>query len=338
MNTLTVDLGDRSYPITIERGGLRRAGTLLNLRRRVLLVTDSGVPPVYSETVAAACDNVFRTVIPQGEATKSLASAQGLWELMLDNGFSRGDCVVAVGGGMCGDLAGFAAACYMRGIAFYNIPTTLLSQVDSSIGGKTAVDLNGVKNIIGTFYQPHAVLIDPDVLETLPCRLRAEGMIEAVKMALVFDAELFDRLTEAQDPYADLDDVLSRVLALKQTVVEQDERDTGRRNLLNFGHTLGHGVESASRGALYHGECVGLGMLPMCSPSVRERLLRFLERLGAPVIWRGDTAAVWQAVLHDKKLSESGINAVFVDEPGRGYLRRIQPEELRSRLEGAWKS
>ena len=156
-----------SYDITIERGVLKKAGQLLNLERKVLIVTDSGVPEEYSKAVAAQCKTPYIATVPEGEESKSLEIFEKLCAAMLEHGFTRSDCVVAVGGGVCGDLAGFAAASYMRGIDFYNIPTTVLSQVDSSVGGKTAVYFGGVKNIIGAFYQPKAVLIDPETLKTL---------------------------------------------------------------------------------------------------------------------------------------------------------------------------
>ena len=166
-----MELGPNSYDITVERGCLQRADALLNLDRRVLIVTDRGVPRQYAETLAARCKEPVVAVVAPGEGSKTMDTVTGLCRTMLEHRFSRGDCVAAVGGGMVGDLAGFAAACFMRGVDFYNLPTTLLSQVDSSIGGKTGVNLDGVKNIVGAFWQPRGVLIDPDTLDTLPPRL-----------------------------------------------------------------------------------------------------------------------------------------------------------------------
>ena len=259
--SLRMELGDNSYDIVIERGCLNRAGTLLDLDRKVCVVTDEGVPRQYVDAVAGQCKAPVIITVDMGEQTKTMQTVTRICETMLERGFSRKDCVVAVGGGMVGDLAGFAAACFMRGIDFYNIPTTLLSQVDSSIGGKTGVNLNGVKNIVGAFWQPRGVLIDPDTLETLPPRLRAEGMAEYVKMALCFDEKIFEEL-EREDRWQDTEKALHNALSLKKMVVEEDEREAGLRKLLNFGHTIGHGVESAAQGSLYHGECVAIGMMP----------------------------------------------------------------------------
>lgn len=334
---LTMELGDRSYDIVIARGCLKKAGQLLNLDRKVCIVTDSGVPRQYVEALAAQCGQAVICTVDQGEDHKTMESVTRLCEAMLENGFSRKDCVAALGGGMVGDLAGFAAASFMRGIDFYNIPTTLLSQVDSSIGGKTGVNLNGVKNIVGAFWQPCGVLIDPDTLDTLPPRLRAEGMAEYVKMALSFDEAMFEAL-EREDPWQDTEKALCNALTLKKMVVEQDEREAGLRKLLNFGHTIGHGVESAAAGSLYHGECVAIGMMPMCSDAVRGRLRPVLEKLGLPVSTELDKEAIWQAMQHDKKSSSTGFSAVFVDEPGKAYAKNITFDQMKAILEGAWQA
>ena len=333
--SLRMELGDNSYDIVIERGCLNRAGTLLDLDRKVCVVTDEGVPRQYVDAVAGQCKAPVIITVDMGEQTKTMQTVTRICETMLDRGFSRKDCVVAVGGGMVGDLAGFAAACFMRGIDFYNIPTTLLSQVDSSIGGKTGVNLNGVKNIVGAFWQPRGVLIDPDTLETLPSRLRAEGMAEYVKMALCFDGEMFEEL-EREDRWQDTEKALHNALSLKKMVVEEDEREAGLRKLLNFGHTIGHGVESAAQGSLYHGECVAIGMMPMCSDAIRARLQPLLEKLGLPTATQLDKDAIWAAMQHDKKSNSTGFSAVFVEKIGKAYAKTISFDDMKTILEGAW--
>jgi 3-dehydroquinate synthase len=330
-----MELGERSYDILIERGCLQQAGQLLHLNRKVCIVTDEGVPRQYVEKLAAQCASPVIVTVDAGEETKTMETVTKLCRVMLERGFSRKDCVAAVGGGMVGDLAGFAAACFMRGVDFYNIPTTLLSQVDSSIGGKTGVNLDGVKNIVGAFWQPQKVLIDPDTLDTLSPRLYAEGMAEAVKMALTSDAPLFEKLERGDLP---VEQVLEGALTIKKAIVEQDERESGLRKLLNFGHTVGHGVESAAVGSLYHGECVALGMLPMCSGEVRARLLPLLEKWGLPTACWLDKEAIWQAMQHDKKSNSSGFSAVFVEKPGEGFVKQVSFEEMKAILEGAWQA
>ena len=331
---IPVSLGERSYDILLERGCLQRAGELLQLDRRVLIVTDDGVPAAYAAGVAAQCGSAILETVPQGEGSKSFAVLERLLSRMLAAGFTRRDCVVAVGGGVVGDLAGFAAACYMRGIDFYNLPTTVLSQVDSSVGGKTAVNLDGVKNIVGAFHQPKRVLIDPNVLKTLPARQIASGLAEALKMSLTSDPVLFALFED--DPAARIDDVIARAIRIKTAVVEADETEGGLRKILNFGHTIGHGIEAAT--GLYHGECVALGMLPLCSDAVRARVLPILQRLGLPTEVAADPDAVYAALLHDKKAAADGrITVVTVQEIGRYRLEDIDAASLRPLIQGVIK-
>ena len=431
---LNVGLGERAYDIVIERGCLAKASALCNLDRKVLVVTDSGVPLEYAHAVADQCAEAHLAIVAQGEQSKSLEVFGRLLQTMIEAQFTRGDCVVAVGGGIVGDLAGFVAASYMRGVDFYNIPTTVLAQVDSSIGGKTAINLGGYKNMVGAFYQPRKVLIDLDVLHTLPRRQIANGLAEAVKMALTSDAQLFGLFEEAAaaggftagtsgtsadaeaadatgagagatgaanvlDGTADdatnpnasntasgtdavyaalephLETIIERSLRVKKHVVEQDEREAGLRKILNFGHTIGHGVESyeqalygepntdasASTGnaafaadacaapafaadasasdttfaptdgreqGLYHGECVALGMIPLCAAPVRERLVPVLRALGLPTTRAFDAAAITQAIKHDKKSSQSGVTVITVPEIGTYTTEQTTAEAL----------
>ncbi len=332
--TIHVELGASSYDIELSRGALSRAHELLNLNRKVLVVTDSGVPAEYADTVLAAAKEAVKVVIPQGEESKSFEMLEKLLSAMLDAGFTRHDAVVAVGGGVVGDLSGFAASMYMRGVDFYNIPTTLLSQVDSSIGGKTAVDFNGYKNVIGAFYQPKKVIIDPNVLATLEKRQVAAGMAEAIKMSLTSDADMFAMLEEADDIYADIDTVIEKALLIKKHVVECDEKEAGLRKILNFGHTVGHGIETERAGALYHGECVALGMLPMCSAEVRARLLPVLTKAGLPTELALSESAlreVMAAVAHDKKSAAGGVDAVLVNKAGSFEIKKLTLPEIEER-------
>lgn len=326
---ITVELGKNSYPITIKRGSLAQADSYMDLGRKVLVVTDSGVPAQYARAVAACCKVPVTVTVPQGESSKSLANFERLCRTMLQNGFTRTDCVVAVGGGVVGDLAGFAAAAFMRGIDFYNIPTTVLSQVDSSVGGKVAIDLDNIKNCVGAFHQPKAVLIDPEVLDTLPQRQIANGLAEAVKMAACFDESLLT-LFEKEEPLSHIDEIIAASLRIKAAVVKTDEKEAGLRRVLNFGHTIGHGIETAAGlDALYHGECVALGMLPMCSDAVRPRIKAISQKLNLPTVCTADPEKVWQAMRHDKKLSGDTITVVYVPEAGSFELRTMPIADLK---------
>ena len=319
-----------SYDITVERGALARAGELFDLNRRVLILSDDGVPDAYVQAIAAQCKAPTVVILPQGEASKSLSSFEAVLRRMLDAGFTRTDALVAVGGGVCGDLGGFVASAFMRGVDFYNIPTTLLSQVDSSIGGKTAVDLGGIKNCVGAFYPPRGVIIDPDVLATLSVRQFACGMAEVIKMAATSDAALFSDLEQGLGEN-DIAETISRALDIKAAVVEADEREGGLRRVLNFGHTVGHGIESCTD--LFHGECVALGMLPMCAPDVRARLVPLLARYALPTEMQGDSARVAAAVLHDKKLAGDELITVFVPAVGQYEFRRVAAKEFAAQVE-----
>ena len=323
MTTLTVTLGERSYDVYVGRGILSRVGELLNLNRRVLVVTDSGIPCEYAQSVKKQCREATVVTVPEGEGSKSFDVLSSLCATMLEADFGRGDCVIAVGGGVVGDLSGFAASVYMRGIDFYNIPTTLLSQVDSSIGGKTAVNLGGVKNVVGSFYQPKGVIIDPDVLSTLPKRQLSSGLTEAVKMAITSDEELFE-LIENENITEHLEKIIVGALKIKKNVVEEDERESGLRKILNFGHTLGHGIEAeCEMRGLYHGECVALGMIPMCSEEIRARVISVLKKIGIDTEYEYDLKRALEFIRHDKKCSGGSIDVIFSDKIGTYRLEKM---------------
>ena len=322
---IPVNLGEKSYDIFLEKGGLSKVGQFFDLDRNVMIVTDSKVPPHYVGAVHKACKRACVITIEAGEESKTLETFSAICEGMLKVGFTRKDCVVAVGGGVIGDLAGFAAACYMRGIDFYNVPTTLLSQVDSSVGGKTAVDFCGIKNIIGAFHQPKAVLIDPEVLETLDKRQFACGAAEIIKMAATFDEEIFKAI-EREPIENNLEDIIAKVVKIKANVVELDEKESGLRKVLNFGHTIGHGIESVTE--YLHGECVALGMLTMASPEVKERLSKVLIRENLPTTCTADANAVADAAMHDKKAEGDEITTVVVDTIGSYRFDKKNREKL----------
>lgn len=327
---IPLDLGKDSYDIILERGALKKAGELLGIPegRKVLVVTDSGVPDEYANTVAQCFEESHIFVFPEGEKSKNFDTYRQICQTLMDASFTRKDAVIAVGGGVAGDMAGFAAATYMRGIDFYNIPTTFLSQVDSSIGGKTAIDLGKIKNIIGAFHQPKKVIIDPDVLSTLPKRQVANGMAESIKMGANFDKALFE-LFLGDDYMNHIEEIIERSLKVKRYVVQQDEKETGLRKVLNFGHTIGHGIEaSAEYGELYHGECVALGMLPMCSENVREKMLAALRNVGLPTEYEYDKEKVFEALSHDKKSAGKSVTTVKCDEIGTFRFEEMTLDEL----------
>ena len=204
---LNVTMEDRNYDVVIERNSLEKIEQLIDLNRKVLIVTDDGIPSCYIQTVLQKCKEGFVYTIKQGEASKNFSNFEKILDFMIDKQFIRTDCVIAIGGGVVGDLAGFVSSTYMRGITFYNVPTTLLSQVDSSVGGKTAIDKNGIKNIVGAFYPPHKVIIDPNVLKTLDKRQLHSGLVEAIKMGATSDKELFELIKNSDNLMNDIDEI-----------------------------------------------------------------------------------------------------------------------------------
>ena len=329
MTTIRLSLPGNEYDITIGRGVLKNADKYLDLNKKAFIITDTGVPKEYAQTVCSLCKDATVFTVNQGEGAKSLKVLEEVLCAMLDFNMTRGDCAIAVGGGVVGDLTGFAAACYMRGIDFYNIPTTLLADVDSSIGGKTAVNLGNIKNIVGAFHQPKGVLIDTEVLHTLPKRHFAAGLAEAVKMSLTSDTELFSLFEEEDVGENNIEKIIARSLMIKKKVVEEDEKESGLRKILNFGHTLGHAIEAEENlHGLYHGECVALGMLPVCSPKVKERLVKVLKKLGLPTEYTGSLDDALKFAAHDKKCAGKTLSVIFVDEVGSYRIEKLSIEDF----------
>src|SRR6056297_528076 len=302
MHTLHVDLGDRSYPIFIGRDLLTDAARLRSCvaGRQVVIISNATVAPLYMDRLRQALGDdlaVTEIILPDGEAYKTLATVQQIFDRVLAAGHDRSTTFIALGGGVVGDMAGFAAACYQRGVAFIQVPTTLLSQVDSSVGGKTGVNHPLGKNMIGAFYQPRAVLIDTQVLHSLPAREFAAGLAEVIKYGLIRDVGFYGWLQEelprllAREE-AVLAEAIERSCAIKAEVVAADEREAGVRAILNLGHTFGHAIEAAQGyGNWLHGEAVAVGMLLAMRLSARRgwvdqtdlhRLCELLQRAGLP--------------------------------------------------------
>ncbi|MBO5945349.1 MAG: 3-dehydroquinate synthase [Clostridia bacterium] len=329
MKSINLNLPSGGYTITVGRNLLQNADKYFNLQRRVFILTDDGVPEDYAEMIAECSLRPSIYTVASGEGSKSLSTLECVLEAMLHAGLTRTDCVVAVGGGVVGDLGGFAAASYMRGIDFYNVPTTMLSQLDSSIGGKTAVNLGSVKNVVGAFHQPKAVLIDIDTLKTLDKRQISAGLAEAVKMSLTSDKALFERFENEAVTDDNVEDIIAASLMIKKNVVEIDEKESGLRKILNFGHTLGHGIEAEEGlSGLYHGECVALGMLPMCSPEVKERLIAVLKKLDLPTEYKGNIDNALAFVSHDKKCEGDSVSIITVSAVGEYQIKKLGVDDF----------
>ncbi|MBQ6817540.1 MAG: 3-dehydroquinate synthase [Bacilli bacterium] len=330
---LNVQMNEFNYDVVIKKGVLNQIDKYLDLNRKVLVVTDSGIPQEYKETIKNQINDCYIYEIEQGEKSKSFENYSKILDYLINNSFTRSDCVIALGGGVCGDLAGFVAASYMRGITFYNIPTTLLSQVDSSIGGKTAIDKLGYKNVIGAFYPPSKVLIDSNVLKTLDVRQFNSGLVEAIKMGATNDERLFKLIKNSKDIYDDIELVIEKALCVKKEVVEKDPKEKHLRKVLNFGHTIGHAIESCGKfNALLHGECVGLGMLYITSGAVREEIKEVLEKYNLPVQCNVSSDDLYKFILLDKKRSSEYITVVNVEKIGEFEINKILIEDIKKYL------
>lgn len=353
MKTLTVALPGRSYDIVIQRGLLAQAGVYcrkaLPRASRLFVVTDSTVAPLYLDTAAdsltAAGFRVGTHTVPAGEGSKCAGRLAELWEAMMAFGLTRTDAVVALGGGVVGDLAGFAAATILRGVDFVQIPTTLLAQVDSSVGGKVAVDLAHGKNLAGAFWQPRLVLMDPDTLDTLDDKTFADGMAEVVKYGCIKDAAFFDFLAKRPsrtELMAEIEHILYTCCDIKRIVVEMDERDTGERMLLNFGHTLGHAYELAGHYEIWsHGQAVAAGMCAAARLGVRlgvtpadipARLEGALAALGLPTSIPCSPEEYAAAVGLDKKGTGDEISVILLEKLGRAIPHRMTKAALLEEL------
>ncbi len=329
---LKVELNEDSYDIVIEKGALNNITKYLNLKRKVLIVTDSGIPVEYIRKVADLTKEGYVFTIPQGEENKNFENYYAIISYLIEKEFTKSDCIIALGGGVVGDLAGFVSSTYKRGIPFYNIPTTLLSMVDSSIGGKTAIDFKLTKNIVGSFYQPQKVIIDIDVLKSLDKRQLYSGLVEAIKMGITSNKKLFYLIKNTSSLENVLEEIVIESIKIKKKIIEIDPKEKGIRKILNFGHTIGHAIESLMMGNLYHGECVGLGMLYMCSEHVRKEIEEVLTKYHLPIHHNVSKEELLKYINYDKKISGTGITIIFVEEIGENEMRTIDISNIISYL------
>lgn len=328
-----IKMKDHKYDVVIERNILDKVESYLELNRKVLIVTDDGIPSTYIDKVLSKCKQGYVYTIKQGEASKNFQNFENILNYLIENKFIRTDCIVAIGGGVVGDLAGFCASVYMRGITFYNIPTTLLSQVDSSVGGKTAIDKCGIKNIVGAFYPPHKVLIDPNVLKTLDKRQLLSGLVEAIKMGATSDKQLFDLIKNSNDLEKDIDEIIIKAIKVKKEVVEIDPNEKGLRKILNFGHSVGHAIESSGKFNDYlHGECVGIGMLYFSSNTVKQEILNVLNKYHLPVKVDIDKDELLNYILLDKKRTTDYLSIIYVNEIGTCEIKNEKIENIKNYL------
>ena len=342
METVRVN-ASKKYDIMIGSGLINDCGKLISERMRskhCAIVTDDNVDRYYGEKAVKSLEkegfSVVKFVFPHGEASKSHTTLLRLYDFLADNSFTRSDFLIALGGGVVGDLTGFAAATYMRGIEFVQIPTTVLSQVDSSVGGKTAVDIAGGKNLVGAFHQPSLVICDVDTLNTLTHEFFADGMGEVVKYGMIKSKELFDILCD-NDIKSNMTDIIKRCVSIKADVVANDEFDHGERALLNFGHTLGHAIEKYyDFSGISHGYGVAIGMSTfthiaeakgMCATGIAEKLDALLIKCALPCSTDIDMAILYKNSLGDKKRNSDGIDIIICSDIGESSVVKMTLDE-----------
>lgn len=351
MRKVRVALGEESYDIVIGYGleqELRAFVQGAGFSRQAMLVTDSNVGPLYGETVRAILEagglSVTVVTIPAGESSKSLAVAEKLYTRAIELGLDRKSPIFALGGGVVGDLAGFIAATYMRGVPFVQLPTSLLAQVDSSVGGKVAVNHALGKNLIGAFYQPKAVFMDLSMMKTLPKREIYTGLGEIIKYGIIYDAAFFAYLEQHVQDVLSLEQeaavhMIARSCEIKAAVVSQDEKESGLRRILNFGHTMAHAIEKETGYLRYnHGEAVAIGMVGAADISARlgmieeadvARVTSLIERLHLPTVAEGCTVdAMYKDIFHDKKTINGKVNWVLMEGIGKVTCRNDVPEDV----------
>ena len=347
MRTVQVT-ASRNYEVVIGSGLLPQLGEKarsLTKVKKVAIVSESNVFPLYGETAEQSLRDagfeVISFVFPAGEESKSGETYLNILNFLAENQLTRTDLIVALGGGVVGDLAGFAAATYLRGIPFIQVPTTLLAAVDSSVGGKTAIDLPAGKNLCGAFYQPSLVLCDTDTLNTLPENIFRDGCAEVIKYGILYDPELFAHL-EAKGLGFDREAVITRCVELKRDVVAEDEFDTGARMKLNLGHTVGHGIEARSHFGISHGSAVATGTAivtraaaatGICTSETRNAVLAVLEDFGLPLTCDYTAKELYTCALSDKKRSGGTVNLIIPERIGFCRIAPTPVEEIQSFIE-----
>ncbi|MBF8982506.1 3-dehydroquinate synthase [Lutibacter sp. B2] len=350
MKTLKINLIDKSYPIHIKKGLFHNIGKKLKKiyqGKKIALITDENVYKFYGEQINEILQNeefhVNTIVVEPGEKSKSIEMLQNVYDKLLDFKITRTDLIIALGGGVVGDLAGFVAATFLRGVPFVQIPTSLLAQIDSSVGGKVAVNLPRGKNLIGNFYHPQVVFIDPDFLKTLDARFLYDGMAEVIKYGCIKDKNLFQKLFNYKTKdnlYEHMEEIIYTCCKIKKEVVENDEKDMGERMLLNFGHTIGHAIEKYFNYEKYtHGEAVAIGMYEITKKSeelgitkkgtidlMKELLIKYNLHYEMKNV---DQEKILEAIGLDKKNVGSKLNIVLLKDIGESFIKLVDKEEIK---------
>ncbi len=332
MKKVHVPLGSRSYDILIEKGILQSIDKYIDKNREIVIISDDNIPKIYINKIKSKLNNPLCLFVEQGEQSKSMETAQLLINKLIDNGVTRGTLIIALGGGVIGDLAGFVASIYMRGVDFIQIPTTLLSQIDSSVGGKVGVNTPAMKNAIGSFKQPKLVLIDPNTLDTLDSRQISSGVAEMIKYGLIASKSLFYDILN-NNIFNDIEKYIKICVEIKRDIVTQDEYDYGMRQLLNYGHTIGHALEQYSQHKLLHGEAISIGMVKMAkNQDFLKDLIAVLHKYNLPTSFEYNKKEIYNYIATDKKANGDLLNIILVESVGKGFIKPINKINILERL------
>ena len=362
MIKLTVN-ASRKYDVVMDRGALAKAGEYVGEAngRKICIITDDNVDKLYGQpehalwaSLASAGFNVYKYVFPGGEDHKNMSTVTGILEFLAENSFTRSDLLLALGGGITGDITGFTAATYLRGIEFIQVPTSFLAVVDSSVGGKTGVNLSSGKNLAGAFWQPSLVLFDPDVLDTLSDELKLDGMAEAIKAGIIADPQILTMIDSSAGEMSPdnvsgvlsdndlLTEIAAKAVKVKRAIVEQDEHENGKRALLNLGHTAAHAIEKCSGYGISHGHAVAMGMAMisaaaaaegLCKEACHEDIVSILKQAGFALTCPYSAKELTSAALHDKKRRGDSITLVIPESAGNCKLKKIPVGELEAFFE-----
>lgn len=321
---LKVNLNENSYSIILGNNILTSIFNYYPLdNKKVLIISDDGVPSFYYEKILKQCKDGYKYIIKSGEESKNIDNYYLINKFLLNNEFTRNDLIIAVGGGVVGDLAAFVASTFKRGLDFINIPTTSLSMIDSSVGGKTAINFEGVKNVIGTFYQPKLVLIDFETLKTLDKRNFNNGLIEALKMGLIKDEEIISLFNDFSK---NIEKIIIKSIENKIEIIEKDEKEKNLRKILNFGHTIGHAIEINNK--LLHGEAIARGMLYLLNDEIKLKLIKILDQLEIPREYDLDYSQILSIIKNDKKMNGDYLDLVVVEKIGQATIKKVTLKEI----------
>ena len=332
MIKINIPIKDASYNVYINHGLLFNLSSYIDLNREIVIITDDFIPKIYLNTIKKKMSNSRVFEVPHGEKSKSMETAYSILDKMVNYKITRNCLIIALGGGVIGDLSGFIASIYMRGVDFIQIPTTLLSQIDSSVGGKVGINSSNMKNAIGSFYQPKMVLIDPDTLTTLSKKEFSNGIAEMIKYGMIADKTLFINLLE-NNLLTNIEKYIEKCIIIKKSFVVDDVFDKGKRQALNFGHTIGHAIEKHSNYSLLHGEAISIGMVLMSKNYIyHDDLIKVLKKYNLPIKYEYDKTEILEYIKTDKKATINSINIVLVEKIGSSIIKNIEFEEIEKYL------